>query len=173
MKSLAAIVTARGGDILEVGLGLGISARYIQRSSDLWSHTIIECHPQVVDFGKKLFAREIGFGQLRILQGFWEDLTPGLPTESFDGILFDSCPLNKPVELFQFFNFFPEAHRLLRPGGVFTYFSDEPKIISRKHGKALQLAGFKKVEYKLCKVHPPKDCQYWKYPSIVTPVIRK
>src|SRR3990167_1698339 len=114
MKSLASITTSHGGHVLEVGFGLGISAGYIQKSKKIRSHTVIECHPGVIAFAKKLFQKQLKSGRMRLLEGFWEDVSPKLTKESFDGILFDSCPLDSPVEFFQFFPFFQEAHRLLK-----------------------------------------------------------
>lgn len=175
MKSLAAVATSRGGDVLEVGFGMGISAKYIERYKKIKTHTVIECHPEVIASAKKMFGKELASGKMRLLEGFWEDITPNLPDGSFDGILFDSCPLDAPVEFFQFFPFFSEAYRLLRKGGVFTYFSDEPRDISAKHRAELIEAGFQPsdIKFKLCKVHPPKDCEYWHHDTIVTPIIHK
>lgn len=173
MKSLAALTTLRGGEILEIGFGLGISAGYIQKSKKIKRHTIIECHPDVIAFAKKKFKKQIASGRIRLLEEFWEDITPKLANESFDGILFDSCPLDSPVEFFQFFPFFTEANRLLKKSGIFTYFSDEPKRISEKHRAVLKKAGFTNIDYKICYVHPPKDCEYWKHSTIVAPMITK
>ena len=47
MKASADYVCENGGDILEVGFGMGISAGYIQ-SHSISSHTIIENHPQII-----------------------------------------------------------------------------------------------------------------------------
>lgn len=173
MKSLATVATSRGGSILEVGFGLGISAGYIQKSKNIKTHIIIECHPEVVRLVNKKFPAQLASGRMKLLEGFWEDITPKLPDKSFDGILFDSCPLDSGVEFFQFFSFFSEAARLLKNDGVFTYFSDEAKKISRDHTKELKKAGFKSINYKICKVHPPKTCEYWKYNTIVSPIIKK
>ena len=48
MSASAAYITENGGDILEIGFGMGISAGYIQ-SHSISSHTIIEPHPQMVE----------------------------------------------------------------------------------------------------------------------------
>ena len=48
MSASSAYITEGGGDILEVGFGMGISANYIQ-SHNISSHTIIENHPQVIE----------------------------------------------------------------------------------------------------------------------------
>ena len=48
MSASSAYITEGGGDILEVGFGMGISSNYIQ-SHNISSHTIIENHPQVIE----------------------------------------------------------------------------------------------------------------------------
>lgn len=175
MKSLAAIATSGGGDILEVGFGMGISARYIQKSMKINSHTIAECHPEVIKSASDLFREDIASRRVRLIEGFWEDRTPEIPDESFDGILFDSCPLDSGVEYFQFFPFFKEAHRLLKEGGTFTYFSDEATEISDTHRQELIKAGFRAedINFKICKVNPPISCEYWKHNTIVSPIVKK
>ncbi len=173
MKSLAAIATSRSGNVLEVGFGMGISALYIQKSSKIHSHTIIECHPAIIAVAKKRFKKELGSGRMKLLEGFWENITPKLKDKIFDGILFDSCPLVSGVEFFQFFPFFQEAYRLLKDDGVFTYFSDEVKKISPEHERELKTAGFKNIQFKICKVNPPKTCEYWKHNTIVSPIVKK
>ncbi len=106
MKKLAEIATSRGGNVLEVGFGMGISAGFVQKSKKIKKHTLVECHPLMIASAKKKFAKNIQRGKFILLEGFWEDITNKLPSKSFDGILFDSCPLNKEVEFFQFFPFF-------------------------------------------------------------------
>lgn len=173
MKSLAAIATSGGGNVLEVGFGLGISAKYIERSKKVKLHTVIECHPSVIAFAKKLFREELKSGHMKLIKGFWEDVTPNMPNKSFDGILFDTSPLECGVDFFHFFPFFREAFRLLKDDGVFTYFSDEATEISELHLVELRRAGFKNIRFKICKVHPPKTCKYWKHRTIISPIIKK
>jgi len=173
MKKLAEITTSKGGNVLEVGFGMGISAGFIQKSKKIKTHTVIECHPLMIAFARKKFAKVIKNRRLILLKGFWEDVTKKLPDKSFDGILFDSCPLDKEVEFFQFSPFFKEAFRLLKDNGVFTYFSDEPLKISAVHKKLLIDTGFKNIKFEIVKVKPPEDCLYWKYKTIITPIIMK
>ena len=47
MKASADYVSQNGGDILEIGFGMGISAGYIQ-SHSISSHTIVENHPDII-----------------------------------------------------------------------------------------------------------------------------
>ena len=173
MKKLAQIVTSRGGNVLEVGFGMGISAGFIEKSRKIKTHTVLECHPLMISSAKKKFASQIKKRRFILKEGFWEDVSREIPSKYFDGILFDSCPLDKEVEFFQFFPFFKEAFRLLKDDGIFTYFSDEPSKISNKHKKLLQSAGFRNIKFVISKVKPPKDCLYWKHNSIVAPIIKK
>jgi guanidinoacetate N-methyltransferase len=173
MKRLASIATSKGGHVLEIGFGMGISSSFIQKSKKIKNHTVVECHPLMIDLAKNKFSKQIKSGRLILKEGFWEDVTKKIPSKSFDGILFDSCPLDSGVEFFQFFPFFNEAFRLLKDGGVFTYFSDEVKEISVRHKKELRNAGFKNIGFKICKVNPPKTCEYWRHNTIIAPIIKK
>ena len=173
MKNLASVVTKKGGDILEIGFGLGLSAGYIQRSRKIKSHVIIECHPDVIQRAQRMFINQISKGKMTLINGFWEDITQKFKDESFNGILFDTNPLNQEVVFFHFFPFFKEAYRLLRKRGVFTYFSDEPKEFSKKHLNQLKAVRFSKIDYKICRVNPSESCRYWKHNTILVPIITK
>ncbi len=173
MKHLAKIATSRGGDVLEVGFGMGISAGFIQQSKKIKTHTVIECHPLMIKSAKAKFADAIKAKRFILKEGFWEDVSKKMPAKSFDGIFFDSCPLDKEVEFFQFFPFFKEAARLLKDDGIFTYFSDEATTISKPHKDLLIKAGFKNIKFEVSKVKPPKTCTYWKHNTIVAPIVKK
>ena len=47
MSASAAYVTENGGDMLEIGFGMGISAGYMH-SHSINSHTIVENHPDII-----------------------------------------------------------------------------------------------------------------------------
>ena len=83
MSASAAYVTQNGGDILEVGFGMGISAGYIQ-SHSISSHTIVENHPQVIE---KLKTWSSGKSNVTIVSQSWQEVTASLGR--FDGIFFD------------------------------------------------------------------------------------
>lgn len=173
MKMLASIVTKNGGDILEVGFGLGIATHFIRQHNNIRNHTIIEFHPDVIKNCKKIYSKEIKSGKIKLLEGFWEDVVPKLPDNSFDGTLFDTYPLSEEQIHKNHFWFFKEAHRLLRKNGILTYYSDESKSFSKEHIKKLHEAGFRKIDSKICKVNPPKNCMYWTKKTILAPIIIK
>ena len=83
MSASAAYVTQGGGNILEVGFGMGISANYIQ-SHSISSHTIIENHPQVISKSREWAS---GKSNVTIVSQSWQEVTQSLGT--FDGIFFD------------------------------------------------------------------------------------
>lgn len=173
MKMLVSIVVKNKGDILEVGFGLGIATHFIQKYNKIRSHTIIECHPDVIKRCKKIYSKQIKDKKIKLLEGFWEDIVPKLPKESFDGILFDTYPLSKEQIHKNHFWFFKEAYRLLKKDGILTYYSDECKKFSKEHMKKLKEAGFKRFDFKICQVKPPKDCMYWNKKTIIAPIVIK
>lgn len=170
MHALADIAAGNGGVILEVGFGMGISARYIQKHP-IERHIIIEANRDV-------YERSVAFAKGAIhpvtpILGFWEEATALLAEGSIDGILFDTYPLSEKEIHTNHFPFFKEAFRLLAPGGTLTYYSDEIDDFSPLHRSLLKEAGFRYIEKYVCEVTPPNDCTYWKSPTIVAPIIRK
>lgn len=170
MKELASIAAQKGGEVLEVGFGMGISAQYIQMHS-IATHIIIEANADVFDALLR-FAQESAHPILP-LQGFWQEVTKTIPNESLSGILFDTYPLSESEIHQNHFTFFEEAYRMLKKGGILTYYSDEIDTFSPTHIKRLQAAGFSNIAKKVCSVTPPDNCQYWKSNTIVAPIITK
>ena len=84
MSASAAYVCQNGGDILEIGFGMGISAGYIQ-SHSINSHTIIENHPDIIPKAK---AWAQGKLNVTIITGSWYDVKNELST--YDGLFYDT-----------------------------------------------------------------------------------
>ncbi len=86
MERQAQISTQNGGDILELGFGMHISADFIQSNPNVTSHTIIEIHP--VQYERALeWAKNKP--NVEIILGDWYHILP-LTDRKFDGILFDT-----------------------------------------------------------------------------------
>ncbi len=166
MDALACEVTRGGGDILEVGFGMGISATAII-AAGCRSYTVIEAHPEVA-----ANAREWGQSQpvpVTVLEGFWQDVEPQIEGQ-YDGILFDTYPLSRKERNKNHYPFIPRAPRLLRPNGVLTLYSDETSRFRQEHLELL-LAHFNEVKLvKVSDLHPPDDCEYWQSTTMVIPV---
>src|SRR3989339_1124991 len=168
MCRLAHIVCQNGGHILELGYGMGISSDFIQKNKKIITHTIIECHPEVAQECRKKYTHEISEGSIILCENFWEDIIYKLPNESYDGILFDTYPLTEEQIHKNHYWFFKDAYRLLKKGGVLTYYSDEKKGYSKEHMEKLKEAGFTHIGYHVCKVNPPQN-MYWNDTSILAP----
>ena len=86
MHKLADIVTKNGGDILEIGFGMHLSADYIQSNPAVTSHTIIEVHPEIyksaLDWAKDK-------PNTKVFLGDWVDIIPTI-SKKFHGILHDT-----------------------------------------------------------------------------------
>lgn len=117
-------------------------------------------------------GRTTAKSKVEVLPGFSWDVTPTLPDASYDGILYDTYPLKDGAANKHHLDFFAEAARLLRPGGVFTYFCNEDVDISDEERKLLHDHGFD-VTTEQVPVPTPEDCQYWRAKTIVAPTCIK
>ena len=70
MEHHAKVVCKRGGDILEIGFGLGISADFIQQQN-IVSHTIIEPHPQIAENARRWAGNN---SSIKIIESDWYDV---------------------------------------------------------------------------------------------------
>jgi guanidinoacetate N-methyltransferase len=86
MIKLAEIATKNGGDILELGFGMHLSADGVQSNPNVTSHTIIELHK---DIHKLALEWAKDKPNTEILLGGWIDVLPTI-TKKFDGILHDT-----------------------------------------------------------------------------------
>ena len=99
MKKHAEIICSNGGDILEIGFGMGYSSAHIQ-NQDIKSHTIIEIHPEVARRARE-WAKDKP--TVIIIEADWYDVIDDLKT--YDGIFYDaeldtiSLPDQEPDDL--------------------------------------------------------------------------
>ncbi|MBF9069815.1 O-methyltransferase [Streptacidiphilus fuscans] len=164
MRRMAQRVAGCGGDILEVGYGLALSAEAIQACSPR-SHTIIEYNHEV--YRKALRWRaDRPDSDIEIVHGPWQQRMPELG--DFDGIFWDAFPTSE-AEFEQYVlrdsavaeAFFAAAAAHLRPGGCFTYYTNELDSLSRHHQRAL-LRYFDSFSVEVVDgLQPPPDCEYW------------
>jgi len=113
MKESAKVICQNGGNILNIGFGMGIIDTFIQ-TYDIKSHTIIEAHPDV-------YAKMIQDGwdkkpNVKIIFSKWQDVIMDLP--KFDGIYFDTWADNG-----FFTTLLPNIKNILSKGGVFSYWA--------------------------------------------------
>ena len=84
MSASAAYVTQNGGDILEIGFGMGISAGYMH-SHSFNSHTIVENHPEIIPKAVEWASNK---SNVTIISQSWYDVKDSLGT--FDGVFYDT-----------------------------------------------------------------------------------
>lgn len=87
MKKQAEITTKNGGDILEVGFGMHISADFIVNNPNVTSYTVIEIHPQ--QYERALEWAKTKTIPINVILGDWIDVLP-LLDQKFDGVFFDT-----------------------------------------------------------------------------------
>jgi amino acid adenylation domain-containing protein len=172
MDAMAKVVTESHGDVLELGFGMALSATSIQKYGAR-SHTIIEANDEVVqrfhEWKKQFPGRTI-----RLIHGRWHDVHRQLEDETFDGVFFDTVPTAEDEYVREVIDnvvmaedFFPVAARVLRPGGVFTWYTNEIDTLSRRHQRLIRKY-FKSYEVTVAEpLHPPEDNHYWFADSMV------
>ena len=112
MSASAAYVCQNGGDILEIGFGMGISADYIQ-SHSINSHTIIENHPDIIPRAQ---AWASGKSNVTIITSSWYEVRSNLST--YDGLFYDTFGDDD----MQYFS--SSLPSLVKSGGVVTWWNN-------------------------------------------------
>tara|TARA_B100001564_G_scaffold357788_1_gene374845 strand:+ start:98 stop:661 length:564 start_codon:yes stop_codon:yes gene_type:complete len=140
MSASAAYVCQKGGDILEIGFGMGISAGYIQ-SHSINSHTIIENHPDVIPKAQA-WAQEKS--NVTIVTGSWYDVKNNLST--YDGLFYDTWGDDNMIY------FSSSLSSLIKTDGVATWWNNEPT--------ATNFYNIPNVTYDTHNVTPPENCYF-------------
>ena len=136
MKLKAEWVCQDGGDILELGFGMGISATYIQQHN-INSHTICEINPQILE---KLHIWAKDKPNVIILEGGWYPNVPQMKT--YNGILFDTH--KDPTH--QYFR--QVVSNICKPNCKITWWNN-----TSDEWNELKLEG--EVDYEIIDVNPP------------------
>lgn len=128
MKKLAEIVTVKGGNILNIGYGLGIVDQFIENfreNNNIREHHIIELNNEILKNAENWLSGHQNKDNIYIHKGDWNYLL-GKFNFQFDGILYDAFPLKKEDLCRDFIPFLEKVIklRLLKEGGVITFFLD-------------------------------------------------
>lgn len=138
MKEHSLIVTKNGGDILEIGFGMGISASYIY-GQNISSYTVVECHPVIAEN-----AREWAKGKknVTVIEGNWYDVKDEIKKKKYDGIFYDAFDdknINKFILL---------VREIIKDGGIYSLFNPY----------GLDIPYYKnETKRKLIRVNPPPN----------------
>ena len=135
MKEHAKIVTENGGDILEIGFGMGICSNFIQKAN-INTHTIIEINDQIF---KRLLKWAKDKPNVIPVKGNWYDDIP--TTRKYDAIFYDGFGdmINK-----RFF-----ASRIMqhcKVGTIITWYNNFLEKQSQYDGDVKKVDGHKKIE---------------------------
>jgi spermidine synthase len=103
------LLDVKDKDVLEIGYGMGITSEMIQKAEPK-SHTIIECHPQVINYAKATFPY---INNVNLIGDFWQNVIMSLG--KFDRIFYDP-------HLDDYDAFFQLVDMKLREDGIFSYF---------------------------------------------------
>jgi guanidinoacetate N-methyltransferase len=159
MRAMAQEVTASHGDVLEIGFGRGIGSDFIQEYG-VRSHTIVEVNDSVVERYHE-WRRKYPNSTFHLLHGLWQEKVPEFG--QYDGIFFHTYPLNEQDYIEQVVNsvtfaehFFPTASAHLRPGGAFSYMTNEIDSLSRAHQRVL-FQYFSSFSLRIIKLSVPQD----------------
>jgi guanidinoacetate N-methyltransferase len=152
MKELAKIATSNGGIILEVGFGMGISARFIQEY-DIEEHVIIEANSDIFK-RLELFVATAKHHVIPIF-GFWQDVIDILPVNRFDGILFDPFALSESEWQNWHIDFVQHGYKLLKKGGVYTQYSNFSEI-TPEYQQFFREIGFSEINGNVIEVNFPE-----------------
>jgi len=114
MSASAAYVTENGGDILEIGFGMGISAGYMH-SHSINSHTIVENHPEIIPKAVEWASNK---SNVTIVSQSWYDVKDSLG--QFDGIFYDTFGDDNMIY------FSSSLNELVKNGTKVTWWNNEP-----------------------------------------------
>tara|TARA_R100000988_G_C3956744_1_gene143979 strand:- start:364 stop:927 length:564 start_codon:yes stop_codon:yes gene_type:complete len=140
MKASADYVCENGGDILEIGFGMGIAANYIQANS-ITSHTIVEIHPQIIEKAK---AWASGKSNVTIVEGDWYTVKDSLST--YNGVFYDTWGED------DWSKFGDNIVSLVKPGAKVTWWNN--------HDSATTIQNIEGVEYETINVNPPSNMYF-------------
>lgn len=160
-KKLAELSTKKRGKVLEVGFGLGLASKNIQRFGPK-SHFIIEAHPELVKHAVQWHSKN---DNVFVISAFWEEVIEHL-NGGFDGIIFDTYPTDgsnftggKEETINLIIPFLHYSFSLLNPSGVICFID----FFGVDENQWLAIADEYKLIYKgryLTKVEPPQNCHY-------------
>ena len=137
MQKMAELCVSEGDDVLEIGFGMGILSDAIQARKPK-SHTIIECHKDIIPKLKEWASDE---SNLTIVEGLWVNKLIDMQAK-FDAILQDTYgdeylhPLPFHIEFVR------------KPQCKFTYWNMPTDL------------GFENVEYHEVDINPPSNKYY-------------
>jgi guanidinoacetate N-methyltransferase len=163
MTRMAKGICTAGCSVLEIGFGMGISAREIQALRPR-KHVIVESNPGIAELARNWSA---GIeANIEIREARWENID--FAGQVFDGVLFDAYPSdeeevesNLRVGRKAAEKFFAMADKLTKAGSRFTFYTgSEIGLPLRLQDELLSRFGKLHIE-RVSGLNPPDNCNYW------------
>lgn len=185
MMELAKVACENRGRVLEVGFGMGISARAIQQLQ-VQEHIILEANKSVFD-KLQTFISSCNHPIVAHGPAFWQDSIDLIQDESLDGILYDAYPVVWDEQHTHQFDFIAKAYKKMLPGGILTYcnltsfgvlrgrYDTWETLFNETQLPQLIKCGIPStcINFKIVSVSPPPDCEYYNYDTAIVPICRK
>ena len=173
MKKLGEIVTRNGGDILNIGYGMGIVDKEIEafrEERNIKDHYIIELNQHLA---KQASKEKYPW---KVIEGDWDEVVDGFRGEQFDGIVYDGYPLTLEEVHRDGIDFIERIvqRNLLKKNGILTFYADIPeKKFGEKFIKYLKNLGFECIGSELVPIKLPKrEVQYWDQHHFLAPILK-
>lgn len=136
MEMYSHIVCQNGGDVLDVGFGMGFSANKMYELSN--SYTCIEINPQIYERAKKWAKDKLN---VEIIFGDWIDVIPTLD-KKFDGIFMDTHHDQNYNKFEKYCKLISKKECIL---SIFNYFSLRNKSEMNSYDYKLESEKFTKI----------------------------
>jgi guanidinoacetate N-methyltransferase len=171
MKGMAEVVTRKGGNVLNIGYGLGLLDRAIEE----FRETRGLCDHYVVELNRYLAGDARKDKNLIVIEGDCREELPRLSVQ-FAGIAYDGYPLDLE-ELHRDGVVFLETlakTQLLMKGGMLSFFVDAKNQLGSKFKKYLAKLGFSLLDVKKIPVcRPRRRSKNWQADHFLLPVVTR
>ena len=163
-KKLADLVCMSGGNILEIGFGLGLASKQVRQNTTVNSHWILESHPKVFEDAEILYGTN---SDVKLINDFWENQVENLKDDFFSGVIFDCYPIQgfggrnvSEVMLDLVIDFSMKGAHLLNGNGVLGFID-----LSKEIHKSDTFFSSIEMWYKSFSIHyidceVPQECSY-------------
>ncbi len=171
MKKLADIVTQNGGDVLNIGYGLGLIDNEIEsyrKTRKIGRHVVIENNKYIAASARKN-------KNLEVIEDEWQNAINRFRGDQFDGIIYDGYPLSL-AEIHRDGIVFIEKiveRNLLRKNGTLTFYVDAAEKFGDDFSGYLNKLGFAFVKVEKVGITPPnRERQIWVRDHFLAPTIK-
>jgi len=171
MKKLADIVTQNGGDILNIGYGLGLIDDEIEKyreSRGISKHCVIENNSYIAEEARKN-------KNLTVIEEDWQLAIKSFHGDQFDGIVYDGYPLSL-ADIHRdgvlFIKRIAERN-LLKKNGVLTFYVDASESLGDQFIEYIKKLGFEYVDVEEVIIEiPNRKRQTWTHSHFLAPTLR-